>query len=163
MSADEAARSDEAALMAHAMALADAIDEALPGWIRRCVEQRCAAAGRRFDDAAAARAEEASLRGSAEVGPVIRRLLVTDIDSQTTTPLAVLRGATRYATHALADLGVPPVERDEFSRRAFPDDVQGLSPASFAEVDPALHEPGLIWGAAKAHVHLARRRNEGRR
>jgi hypothetical protein len=41
--------------------------------------------------------------------------------------------------------------------------VYDLTPASFADVDPALHEPGLVWGAAKAHVHLARRRREGRR
>ena len=27
----------------------------------------------------------------------------------------------------------------------------------------SLHEPGLVWGAAKAHVVLARRRAEGRR
>ena len=40
-------------------------------------------------------------------------------------------------------------------RRNFPDDVYDLSPATFADVDPALHEPGLVWGAAKAHVHLA--------
>ena len=31
------------------------------------------------------------------------------------------------------------------------------------DLDPALHEPGLRWGAAKAHVVLARRRAEGRR
>ena len=38
-----------------------------------------------------------------------------------------------------------------------------LSPASFADLAPALKEPGLVWGAAKAHVHLSRRRAEGRR
>ena len=51
--------------------------------------------------------------------------------------------------------------RDEFAERTFPDDVYDLSPASFADVDPALHEPGLMWGAAKAHVILHRRRSEG--
>ena len=30
-------------------------------------------------------------------------------------------------------------------------------------IAPALREPGLLWGAAKAHVVLARRRQEGRR
>ena len=53
--------------------------------------------------------------------------------------------------------------RDEVAVRQFPDDVYDLVPASFAEVDPELHEPGLVWGAAKAHVHLARRRSEGAR
>ena len=59
--------------------------------------------------------------------------------------------------------GASPVPRDDFDVRNFPDDVYGLSPATFADVDPALHEPGLVWGAAKAHVHLARRRREGKR
>ena len=36
--------------------------------------------------------------------------------------------------------------------------VYDLAPANFADVDPALAEPGLLWGAAKAHVHLARHR-----
>ena len=46
---------------------------------------------------------------------------------------------------------------------SFPDDPYDLTPGSFADVDPSLHEPGLVWGAAKAHVVLARRRREGRR
>jgi putative CocE/NonD family hydrolase len=46
---------------------------------------------------------------------------------------------------------------------SFPDDAYDLGPASFADIDPSLHEPGLMWGAAKAHVHLARRRAEGLR
>jgi hypothetical protein len=41
--------------------------------------------------------------------------------------------------------------------------VYDLSPAAFADLDPSLREPGLTWGAAKAHVHLARRRREGLR
>ncbi len=34
---------------------------------------------------------------------------------------------------------------------------------SFADLDPALHEPGLVWGAAKAHVFLRHRREAGQR
>jgi hypothetical protein len=85
------------------------------------------------------------------------------VDQQATGPLALLREAVRYPTAVLADAGVPPVVRDEFAVRAFPDDAYGLAPAAFADVDPSLHEPGLVWGAAKAHVVLARRRAEGRR
>ena len=58
----------------------------------------------------------------------------------------------------LREAGVEPAERDEFATRAFPDDAYDLAPASFADVHPSLHEPGLVWGAAKAHVHLRRRR-----
>ena len=35
--------------------------------------------------------------------------------------------------------------------------------ATVVGLPTALHEPGLVWGAAKAHVVLARRRAEGRR
>jgi hypothetical protein len=35
-------------------------------------------------------------------------------------------------------------------------------PASFADLDSTVHEPGIVWGAAKAHVVLRRRRAEGR-
>ncbi len=86
-----------------------------------------------------------------------------DIEDQRTTPLELLRTGVIYPTQVLSALGVPPVARDEFTERAFRDDVYGLSPASFAEVDESLREPGLRWGAAKAFVHLARRRGEGQR
>ena len=83
-----------------------------------------------------------------------------DIDDQADTPLAILRGAVEYPTEVLRRAGVPPVERDEFARRSFPTDVYGLAPANLADVAPELAEPGLVWGAAKAHAHLARRRRE---
>ena len=52
--------------------------------------------------------------------------------------------------------------RDRFAEQTFPDDVYDLVPASFADVDPSLHEPGLLWGAAKAHTVLVRRKGLGR-
>jgi len=85
-------------------------------------------------------------------------LFAQDVDDQRVNPLAIVRGAVRYPTEVLRVAGVPPVVRDEFDERAFPDDLYALTPASFADVDPALHEPGLLWGAAKAHAHLTRRR-----
>ena len=151
---------DEAALRGYAAALADAVDAALDVWVRGCVA-RCLPAGR-ADDAVAAATDDAARRCRTEVGAQVRDLLSTDVDDQVGTPLTLLRGAVRYPTEVLRAAGVPPVRRDEFSRGSFPDDDYDLTPASFADVDPALHEPGLVWGAAKAHVHLARRRAEGR-
>ena len=58
----------------------------------------------------------------------------------------------------VAGYGVPPLVRDDFDQRAFPDDVYAFAPASFADIDPDLHELGIAWGAARAHVHLQRRR-----
>ena len=68
---------------------------------------------------------------------------------------------TPESLQVLRDADVPAPTRDEFLARQFPDDIYDLSPAAFAEIDPALHEAGLMWGAAKAHVHLARRRAHG--
>jgi hypothetical protein len=105
---------------------------------------------------------EAGRAAQADGGPRLRELLATDVDEQRGNPLGILRSLVRYPTAVLRAAGVAPVARDEFARRNFPDDIYDLSPAAFADVDPALHEPGLVWGAAKAHVHLSRRRREGK-
>ena len=154
---------DAVALRAHATALADAVEAALPGWVARSVEERLRASGAPVSPAVTAAARRAGDAAAAEVGAAVRALLDRDVDDQPTGPLALLRGAARYPTAVLAEAGVPPVARDEVDRRLHPDDVYALGPASFRDVHPDLHEPGLVWGAAKAHVVLARRRREGRR
>ena len=98
-----------------------------------------------------------------DVGPQVRALLLTDIDAQRTSPLAVVRDAVRYPTEVL---GGPACRRwcaTSSPSASSPTTSTTSSPATFADLDPALHEPGLTWGAAKAHVHLARRRREGQR
>ena len=96
-----------------------------------------------------------------EVGAAVRALLALDIDEQRSTPLSLLREAVRYPTEVLRRAGVEPVgERDDVRVRLFPDDVYDLSPAAFADVDPRLTEPGLVWGAAKAYEHLRRHKPE---
>ena len=136
----------------HATALAEAIEATLPGWVERAVRSRLAAPSPEVSAAAVAAGREAA----AEVGAAVRVLLERDIDEQDTTPLSLLRGAVRYPTAVLHEAGVPPIERDEVRARLFPDDIYDLAPASFADIDPALAEPGLMWGAAKAYVHLQR-------
>jgi hypothetical protein len=154
---------DAEALARYAAALADRIDEAIPGWIDRSVRRVLADQGIAVDDVVAERIRDAGRAARESGGRRVRALLSTDIDAQAGNPLAVLRSLVPHATAVLASAGARPVARDEFSVRHFPDDVYDLTPASFADVDPALHEPGLVWGAAKAHVHLARRRRKGRR
>jgi hypothetical protein len=153
---------DAASLARYAAALADGIESAIPGWVERSVRSVLADQAIAVDAALAARIDEAGRAAQAEGAARARQLLATDIDAQAGNPLSVLRGLVGHATAVLAAAGAHPVARDEFSERNFPDDVYDLTPASFAEIDPALHEPGLVWGAAKAHVHLARRRREGR-
>jgi len=158
-----AAPEDEERYRQLATELADAVEVALEPWVVRTIEARCSESGHVVDDEVRQAAHDAGRRCRDEVGAAVRELLLTDPDDQRDSPLALLRGATRFATEVLRSAGVPPVERDEFSESSFPQDVYDLSPASFADVDPSLHEPGLMWGAAKAHIHLARRRAEGRR
>lgn len=141
-----------------ARTLADAVDAALPGWVMAGVERIMRAwAGGVPDDVARA-AARAGEQARTETGGAVRALLLADMDEQRTTPLALLRGAVRYPTAVLRDAGVPPVERDRFAEAAFPDDVYGLTPASFADIGPDLAEAGITWGAAKAFEHRRRHR-----
>lgn len=129
------------------MALADAVEAAVPRWIERCVRSR---GGSESDADAAVRA------ALADVVPAVRDLLTLDVDAQWTTPLALLRSAVRHPTMVLHAAGVPPVERDDFSRERFPDDIYGLTPSSWSDVDESLVSPGIAWGASKAFAHRAR-------
>jgi hypothetical protein len=146
----------------HAAALADAIEAALPGWVERSVMRVMTAWKGTVDYDVRRQAADAGQRAASEVGPEVRALLAADIDDQRTTPLSLVRGAVRYPTAVLAAAGVPPVLRDEQQARLFPDDVYDLAPATFADVDPALAEVGLAWGAAKAFEHLQRHKVGGK-
>ena len=149
---------DDAAFAAYGAALADAVDQVLAGWVVRCVVERCTDAGVPVTDAVRDRAATAGEACRAEVVPALRDLLALDLDDQQGTPLGILRDAARFPTEVLSGLGVPHVRRDEFDERADPDDVYALAPAAFADVDESLTGPGIAWGAAKAHVHMARHR-----
>jgi hypothetical protein len=149
---------DERRLAELADALADAIEAALASWVVRSVTQRLLEWSGSIDASVLEEARAEGEKAAVEVGAEVRQLLALDVDAQRTNPLSLLRLAVRYPTEVLRAAGVPPVRRDEFAERAFPDDLYDLSPASFTDVDPSLHEPGLMWGAAKAHVHLTRRR-----
>jgi hypothetical protein len=141
----------------HATALADAVDVALPRWVERSVTRIMVAwQGGPPDAAVVDAARDAGRRAAEEVGAEVRALVAADIDEQWTTPLSLLRAAVRYPTRVLEDAGVPPVERDPIQERLLPGDIYDLSPASFADVDPALAEPGMVWGAAKALAHRRR-------
>lgn len=162
---------DVAALADLARALTEGIEAALPAWVERVVLERWRAwqawqepgTGPVPPGELIAAAREAGEAARREVGPRVRALLQADVDAQRTSPLAVVRDAVVHPTRVLAEAGVPPVVRDEHAERLFPDDAYDLTPGAFADLDPSLHEPGLVWGAAKAHVVLARRRRSGLR
>jgi len=153
--------SDLEALANYAMALADGIERAIEPWVTRSVENVCVHAGVMVTGNLRQKARIAGAEATAEIAPQVRALLMRDIDEQRGGPLELLRRVVRWPTEVLRDAGVPAVHRDESAKAMFPEDVYDLTPGSFRDIDPALHEPGLEWGAAKAHVHLARRRAAG--
>ena len=142
--------------------LADAVTAALPRWVERSViELVWAWTGTPGpEEVEAARA--AGVAAAADVGPELHGLLAADVDEQWTNPMTIVRRAVAPATAALRTAGVGEVVRSPEDEARFPDDVYGLTPGTFAELDPALHEPGIIWGAVKARAHLARHRPPGR-
>lgn len=141
--------------------LVDGVDAVFVSWIERLVDERLKvdlSADAR--SAALADAHEAAVAARDATMPTLRALLATDADRQSSSPLAILRKAVSYPTQVLIDAGTPPAIRDEFDQRMFPDDRFGLSPAGFGDIDPSLVELGMVWGAAKAHVVLTRRRDQ---
>ena len=144
-------------------ALYDAVDHALPGWVVGHVDRLTRAYRGTTDPEAHAAAVAAGERARVEIGARLAALLAEDVDAQRTNPLAILRSAVSYPTEVLRAAGVPEVVRDEFAERAFPADAYDLSPATWRDLGDVVHEAGLVWGAAKAHVHLARRRAQGQR
>jgi hypothetical protein len=142
--------------------LRSALSGVVRPWLVRSVLTVAASQG--LDQAAARSAAETM---ADEVAPVtlaeLDELLLTDVDSQRTNPLAVLRRHIAGPTAVLDALGASPVRRDEQEQAIHPDDRYALSPATWADVDEALREPGLVWGAWKAATVLIRRRSEGLR
>ena len=144
-------------LVAAARDLVAAVEAAVGPWVMAVVTTRH---GDPLPDRVRAEAERAAVEAEADLVPKLADLLALDIDDQWTNPLAIIRTAARYPTGVLAAAGVAPVARDETAAELHPDDVYDLAPASFADLGPDVHEPGIIWGAAKAHLHLRRRRHE---
>lgn len=154
---------DDAAIFAAASSdLVDAVDAAVPGWIVRLVVDRIEAWSGAVSSDWVHEAARAGDEARAEAVTAFGALFAQDVDDQDVNPLAVLRRVTVHAHRVLAAADVPAIERDPFAERAFPDDVYDLVPATWADIDPALAEPGLTWSAAKAFIFKARRRREGR-
>jgi len=139
---------DDEAFAQYGVALADAVEAELGSWVSSSFARIL------HREAPTSLINECR----AVVVDPLRQLVAADLDDQRTTPLTIVRRAIPLLTAALREAGAAPVPRDAMLERVEPDDVFGVSPASFAEIGPAVAEAGLIWGAAKAHVHLQRRR-----
>lgn len=136
--------------------LARAIEAALPGWVVRSVERVLVAWRGTADAAVVAEAAAAGAQAAAEIGARLRALLEADIDEQRSTPLAIVRDAVRFPTEVLRRAGAPPRRRDAGAQALFPDDDYDLVPGSLADIDPAVGELAIAWGAWKAMAHRRR-------
>jgi hypothetical protein len=95
---------------------------------------------------------------TARIDRELQALLDTDIDAQRTTPLSVLRGAVAEPAEVLRAAGAHPVRPGGADRWEVREDPYALAPDTLADLGDEAHEAGLAWGAAKAFVHLRRRR-----
>ena len=106
------------------------VERELPGWVERSVQHILDAWGRTAPDVRT-RAEhdavDAGAAATAACAGELRELFALDAEAQGRTPLEVVRRAYREPTAVLAAAGIPPVERDEFAERAWPDDTTGWS------------------------------------
>jgi hypothetical protein len=142
--------------------LAAAVTAAVPRWVESRVVDLVAAwsgsvpAAVPPDVRDAARA--AGSAAAADVGPDLARLLAADVDAQWTNPMSIVRRAVGHAAAVLDAAGVGPVRRSPEDEARLPEDRYDLTPRTFADVDPSLHELGIVWGAVKARAHLRRHR-----
>ena len=158
---DEAGRGE--ALMAGGAAVLVAGVEAHAGaWVAATVRRILDAWGG-ADDATHARA----LAAADAAGPIaadrvaseLRRLFAQDVADQRATPLQILRTLRVEPTAVLHQAGVPPVARDGYDERAFPDDMYGIVPHSPNDLgDEELGGALLAWGLGKAKVLRTRAR-----
>lgn len=144
---------DEARLREIADRVLAGVSTAFPRWLQARAGVVCDAAGVARDGL-----DDAVDAAARLLGPELERILLADPDAGAGSPLAAIRASTRPVTEHLRALGIPPVVRDAFAEENFRDDVYDFGPATFGDIDESLHEPGLMWGAARAHVHLRRRR-----
>src|SRR5207248_8371691 len=96
-----------------------------------------AAAARPPADARLRAAAQSAAAGSAAARRIVaelRALFAIDPAQQPATPLEIVRSAYREPTGVLAEAGVPPIVRDEFDERAWPDDVYGLVPRTLGDL-----------------------------
>jgi hypothetical protein len=149
---------DLAALEGYADELVAAVEVALPGWVQRSISLRWDQwGGGELSPELTDAALDAAAAAVDDVVPPLRALLAQDVGEQQGNPLAIVRRAVVHPTRVLESAGVPPVQRDADAERLFPDDAYDLTPGSFGDLGEDVHEPGLHWGAAKAHILLRRR------
>jgi hypothetical protein len=146
-------------------AIVTGVETWVPRWALSQVARLLDAWGRATPETRARAETQASDAGEASarrVAATLRELFAIEPELQTATPLEIVRSVYREPTEVLAAAGVPPIARDEFDERAWPEDVYGLVPRTLGDLgDPELAPLHLAWGMAKATVIRARRVHGG--
>ncbi|MDP7068191.1 MAG: hypothetical protein QF637_11250 [Acidimicrobiales bacterium] len=138
--------------------LAQELRDALPQWVETSVRNIYQAWGGDWHEQIAEDARIAGAQCVNDLMPAITASLQVDVEKQNTNPMSILRMAARYPTEVLSRIEIPPVQRDEYAKEAFPHDVYDLTPTAFLDFGQRCHELGITWGATKAHAHFAQRR-----
>ena len=162
----EAAEARGLALLAETgAAIVDGVAREAPRWVVAHVERLLDAWGRcepAVRAEALAAAPGAGRNGARRVGAELEALLATDPSEQRATPLEIVRTLYREPTGILVTAEVPPVVRDAFDERAWPEDRYDLVIRTLGDLgDPDLAPLHLAWGMAKATVLRARADRKG--
>ena len=139
--------------------LLETSDRVVSQWVERLIQKHC-------DERMMSNLKDGDhvssvvARVGNEVHTKLCDLLLIDVFEQRTNPLAIFRQATRPISDLLKTAGCAPVVRDEFDERSFPDDIFGLSPATWVDIDEMMVEPGIEWGAWKAATIVMRKKKQ---
>lgn len=142
--------------------LIDAIGRVVESWLVRIAVETYEAHGQSVTPDFRIAVEGAARTGGEWVLARLKATLEVDVDGQRVNPLQTLREAVRFPTQVLREAGIPAKVRDEYDQKINPEDVYGIGPAHWNDIDESLTEPGIVWGAAKASTVLQRRRAEGK-
>jgi hypothetical protein len=148
-------------LTEYGIALADAVQAAMPAFVAHVVEERKAMFA--VPSPVATLSADVAKLGqtvTAAVDVALREFLASDLDSQRTTPLTIIRSQMAPLNEFLRSIRCAHAVRDPFDESAFPNDVFAVGPHAWKDFGEAVHEAGLRWGAAKAMAHRQRHRSE---
>ena len=147
---------DQARYQAYGRALQAAVADALPRWLEQVIGDRAGTEAARSTDAQSVVAQVVA-NAFARLG----ELATADVEKPLSGPLESLRRSMAPVSDYLDSIGVARPERDPVDREMRPDDPHDLGPMRFLDLGPEVHEAGIAWGAAKAHLHLRRRNRPG--
>lgn len=140
---------DEAKYVAYGNRLVDAFAADIEPWLLAVVGDRVG-----VHDAQLRMKIETVAR---EVVRSITELVTADVDTPLSGPLERARRAVEPLNAALEERNVPLPSRDPIDSQMRPEDRYELGPMTFLDISEGVHQAGIAWGAAKAHLHMRRR------